>query len=633
MLRIYLGQDTQGIRPTKTLVPTEEHNDLNEATFNIKVSSDGNSDFSFGDNVQFFGQSAKYVYSVLIANQFARINTIKVEIKEECCAEVTLFKGIIKYNTIDFAPYEDGIKKGCDCGIVCTFEEDTTKSVKYDCIRNNLIKEPCRDPITKNAIPCENSFTGASNFENYNHPFLRYCSCPRPAFLGYMLNFTAAPLSLIMLTLIPLFVVIAAIIVVFASAICGLSFGTCSGCCNYAGNADDAFGWTDDAYKFINKFIVPCNDGHITPYVRHYIQNVCEKCGLEFDSSILNSASSPYYNTVLLTPGGNDGNEFYDGDTRSEFWSSSAPTDNLISFLNNLKTVFNAHWWIANNVLFFESTETVSSVWIDFSQPINAYKIVNLKYQWEKIEIPAGAKLEYQKDALDSIGNENMREYKDIIDFRAQSANPQMMAGLREVMFPFAPLRAVNDGLGKCCIFDTAFKVFAGALSLGSVIPDIERAEDRGYILLSDGKAMLPKLVIIDQDRSNFNSGQDSYAVPIRESHPNKNDAWMYNKPYYISDGIALPNQDKTTLQPSENLYQFFQKDDPNLPDNDRLSIGFNLEFMYDCSILQSLIQRVSFEESDVIVKIEYCDGNARFGTVKEIQVKNNGTISLTGII
>jgi len=631
MLRIYIGEDTDGIRPTKQLVPKGEHSDIDEATFSVKLGTNGDADFSYGDNVKFFGKTAQYIASVLLSNPNARINVVRIEIREECCKDVVLFRGLIKYNTIDFQPYKEGVFVGCDCEIVCTFEEDTVKSKKYDCIRNNLIRDPCRDPVTKKAIPCENSFTGSANFENFNHPFVRYCACPRPSFLGYMLNFIASPLSLLMLTLIPLFIVIAAIIVVFASAICGLSFGGCSSCCNYAGDAEGAFGWVDDAFKFINKFIVPCGDGHIAPYVRHYILNVCEKCGLTFESTILNDPDSPYYNLAMLTPQGNDGNEFYDSDSREEFWSSSAPTDNLIAFLNNLKTVFNAQWYIINDTIYFESEENANIAWIDFTQSNNEKKIVDLKFAWEKIEMPAGLKIEYQKDALDSIGNENMREYKDIIDYRADSPNPQMLSGLREITFNFSPIRGVKDGLGKCCIFDKAFKVFAGSLSLGSVIPDINKAEDRGYILLSDGKAMLPKLVIIDQDRSNFNDGQDSYAVVIRENHPNKDDEFMYNKFMYISDGVELPDQDKVNLSMSENLYKFFVKDDPNDIQNDRISVGFNLEFQYDCKILSELMDFIN-SESGVIIRLPYCDGISRYGTVKEIQIKNS-TLSLSGII
>ena len=630
--KVKLGADNVGIRSSITEVPFYNRSDIKTATINIEkvggIDADSPNQNSsdvktgFTNNISFYGAEAKYLSDVLISHAEARANYVKIEIWEDCCSVenggLQLFRGVIKYNGIDWSSKNGSIDDCFNCHVDITAESDDVIAGHYKCIQDNLIKDPCKDS-NGNKIPCANSFTGNKHFQNYGgHPFVQYCSC-RSDVSGYIASFLLAPMYLVLVTLSPIIFIINLILVPVNWVKVHLL-----GQDPIDGLPED-MGWTGDFLNSLKNLMVPCNKGHIAPFVRDFIKNVCDKCGLTFQSTILNDATSAYYNLVLFSPTGDNG-DFNAADNRKDYWAKSVPTYNLVKLLNELGRVFNSKWWIANNVLKFEHTANSPNVWVDFSTPNTEFRITDLDFKWGKKTLPAAATFDYMEDGIDETANLNLREYRETVNYHYDlngnfHVAPQL-EGVKEYRFNYGAVRGWRDGLGKCVLFSTAYQIYINIATLGALSGEFASAE-KGKLIMSGDKTTIPKLLIVRPDDT---------GKMVRKDHPNKDDEFVYNYPMYISDGREDIGIDKINFTPAECLYKFFEKDHPlnNLTDV-MDGIEFTLKVTYDCGILNSLMASLQLYGFDLYVMLPYC-GVSRKGQVEKIEI-TEGYLTINGII
>jgi len=211
------------------------------------------------------------------------------------------------------------------------------------------------------------------------------------------------------------------------------------------------FNEDDDAFRRILNL-----DNFVdAPLVRDFISNVTEKCGLSVDT-IFHDPASPYYDLCLYYPGSgqvhvND----TDTVTAPALWFHFENRWNitLAEFLDKLKPVFQAEWYVTpNNTLVFKpKTEFLNTTpIINFADPTNArlWDKESLHYTFNGTKKPAYGRYEYQIDASDLASQELKPLYCDIIDFDGPENN-LMLEGNISKTFEFAPTGAIRDGRAK----------------------------------------------------------------------------------------------------------------------------------------------------------------------------------------
>ncbi len=481
-----------------------------------------------------FNAAYLYISDVFVNNPNAITNEIKVQIVDDCCDQFT-FNGIITYESV----------RWCygDCSIKCKVLEDLPQ---FQCFKSTLVAD---------------NYNGFQDLTT--HPKITYCNELRPNWLQHIMMILAIDLNILLLILTPIVAVISGIISIVC-AILSLPFipGDCP--------EELKDGILDDYIEWINKLnesIIGCGRAHPSALVRDYIQNVCTKCGLEFQSSILNDASSEYYNTVWLDAQVKKGCK-----DCTTLIKENVPLITLDMMLDKLKPLFAADYIVKDNLLIFERRDKLKQQNIAFDfVGVDKNKLVSLVcYEWNGKKKVAYLNAAYAKDGIDIVGNEAGNIYNDIVDFNVPYN--QAFVGSIDINFEFAPARFRNDG-----IEEDVLNTYKSIPFFGNAIQQHERA-----LLLEHNTITVPKLIIWDGvDRSNAVAKvyptPNGYAVSNPQSEVNI-PYQLYNYPFYV-DAEFNPAQ--------KNLYEFLQIEDPR--STTEKNITFELRFKYDCEDMSKL--------------------------------------------
>jgi len=544
---------------------------------------------SFSSELTFYDDGYQILKTILIDDPTGFSKKVAIKIYDDCCKGNPVFDGFIFGDAIDWC--EPG------CFITANVVED---DAQINCIKSTIIWD---------------DWNGFSSVKQ--HPIIRYCIESRPEFFQYVLVFLTAILNYIffgiligiLTTLIPIIAIIYVICQVI-DFICDIPLIGCNSpnCNTPFTNPVTLINNVFQIYNQLNELLIPCGRFHPSPYVRDYIKNVCDKCGLNFQSSILNNPSSLYYNLVMTSAQIKKGRA--KNSTNYSVIDDNRPVETLETYLNQyLKPIFNADYRVANGVLTFERKDYFNTNvnWIDTEQLLNQGDIVDdtICFNWIDKERFSFGRFEYQLDAQDYIGNEAKSRYNDIIDWNVPYNSSQ--AGEYTLSIPASPARHREDGI------DTDVFTFMEN-ALGGII----------NVLFGGAFSSYDKVLLINQ-HTFFNYKFLIYN-PISNGEVQNN----YSDTF-IGGSIYIPPDERFNYPMwfwegrQNNLYSLFHYiDDPRLPG--ATNFEFKFTFRFDCTQYNSF----SFEKTIRLVK----GGNVVNGLVNELSIDfKNRTIQVSGIV
>lgn len=521
------------------LIVAHEIDGLDALTWSEQESTDGLERKVSGE-LDLIGEAYEFIKTHIIDNPIGLSAILSVKIVEDCCNKEVL--GQITAEGIRWCDNE--------CKVHVTITE---RADQLTCFKSTWIADDWND------------------FQaNIYHPKVSYCIEMRPNFLQDLLIIIGIIFNIWELLQIP----VIAIISLLVQAVCffvNLFGGNCP--------AELSNGILDDFIaqkKAMNKLIIGCGRKQPSPYVREYIINACLKCGIGFNSSIFNDANSLYNDTVLFFAPAKKG-YFSPPEAVSPLIPDNIPYWTLEDLMNYLKPVFNAEYRLRNGVLYFERKDKITgTVMYDFTS-IDKNKLQGgVCYKWNGIRRPAFINIEYQKDAVDYVGNEARDRYNEIVDFNKPVVNPAF-SGERKVTFEFAPSRFRNDGIERDVLTSYQNSPFFGNI--------IKQYDD--VLLMAQNSTFLPKLLIFDTGTSINDARIKQYPLPSGwfTQHPSEEapPPRLYNYPYFVDANLSIGG--------SENLWEFHKIDDSRVVTTK--NYNFELTMKYNCDdilLLNNLI-------------------------------------------
>jgi len=520
----------------------------------------------FSSELTFYDDGFDIIKTELIDPANGFFNTVEVRVFDDCCGGDPVFVGVIRGDSIDWC------EPGCFVSANLTEEPEA-----LNCVKSTLIYDD------------HNGFA-----TNRAHPAVRYCVEPRPAFIQIALIFIYFVLDLILIAiLIPL---IAVIFVIFSIvfAIClvialilliipGVDPPDCTGGFT---NPVNVINEILEVYDNLQNLLIQCGRVHPSPYAREYIKNVCDKCGLQFQSSILNDPSSIYYNVAFFSAEVQKGRA--PDTTNFSLIGKNVPLYTLEQFLNEiLNPTFNGDWRIVGNTLIFEREDFFSAgpVWINTVELDNQGLLIDSEvcFNWIDDERPAFGRFEYAKDPQEYLGAEAFNRYNDLIDWNVPPDPSQ--SGESTTILQVGAARFRSDGVELDVLdFFADFlggavnAIFAGAFS-----------ESEKYLLMSQHTAYLPKLLLLKDSTPNDNNltenfYSDSYTgspvvVPGESNVDVIDQDQRFNLPLWFNEGVISSGY-STNIDGT--LYgNFHAIKNPRLPGQQNFE--FNFAFAFDC--------------------------------------------------
>lgn len=515
---------------------------------------------SYSSELKFYDDGYLLIRPILVDNPNGFSNSIDVQIFDECCGRL-VFDGLITGDKIDWCEPE--------CWISVNV---VAKNPALNCVKSKLI------------------YDNEQGFLDRPQKKLRYCVDLRPDWILGILFTIYALFNVIAFTvLLPLLIV------------------------------PNVREWLSD----MNDRMIQCQWYHPTALVRDYIQNVCDVCGLEFQSSILNDPSSPYFNLLLFSAPIRKGYKPSEG--QNLLISENLPIETLDTLMNNhLKPMFNAKYWIVGNKLIFERKDYFvgSSTWIDAEQMLNDGRIIEnqICFSWIDRERPAFAEYEYTPDGADLLGNEAGLRYEEIVEWNSPPSDSQ--SGSLNLLLFSSMARFRNDFAGPDSLasYDNGF---------WNVLFGNRIANSDGLLLMNQHVAFNYKFVIWDglsQENSKVQSNWSAFGVfgislgslfsPPLDNYSSTSPVpidKMYNYPMWFKEQIPF------------NLYRSFHYiDNPRLPGTK--IFNFDFSFSFDCGELDAI---------DFSKTIRIRVGNTiKFGEIKELKIDFvKRTIGVSGIV
>ena len=535
----------------------------------------------FSSELTFYDDGYDLIKANLIDDPNGFTNKIDVKIYDDCCKEA-VFEGVIRGDSIDW------------CDPICS-------------VTANIIQEEEAINCVKSTLIWDNH----AGFLNQNHPAIRYCLELRPAFIQVLILWLAFILNTVILAvIIPMIAVIfvifgiiyiiCSIISAIASVIPGVSGPDCND------------GWTNpinvinnilDAFDNLQDQLIGCGRFHPSPYVRDYIQNACSKCGLTFQSSILNDPASIYYNLAYMSAEVEKGRK--QTSTNYKLIEGNEPLFTLELFLSDVVApLFAAKWEVANGVLileredFFQNTGT----WVNSFDLDQDDRLVDgvVCYNWIDEDRAAFGRFEYTKDGQEYIGNEASPRFNDIVDWN----NPpnSMQSGEYKFITPTAPSRFRDDDIEQ-----DVYSYFATAL--GGVINAAfggAFSESQFFLLMNQHTTFAGKFLILE----------DSTAQSTNLVRRNYSNAFAGGN--VQEDGVTIASDARFNYplwfkeENENNLYSLFHYI-RNPRDPGAQNFEFEFEFVFTCSEYQSF----DFTKSVEIVKSQ----QVLNGVVQKIEV------------
>lgn len=448
----------------------------------------------------------------------------------------------------------------------------------------------------KESLNCVKSTLITDNHDGFlfrSQKKMRYCVEPRPEFLYTVLFFIYGIINLV-ITIVTL--------------------GT-----------NLIFGYMDN----FRARMIQCNWYHPSALVRDYVENVCRKCGLQFESSILNTPGSPYYDLLLFSAQVRKG--FKPSGVNPYLIPENYPIETLDTlFTRHLNPIFNAKYWIVGNRLIFERKDFFSNTntWIDAEQLLNDGRIIEnqICFSWIDKEQYSFGNYKYSPDAMDIASNEIAGRYDDIVEWNPPPTSPRQKGSL-DLTLQSSRTRFRNDGAGPDILVEAVVNSFVFGITSGGFVDSTN-----GNIIMSNHTASNYKFII-------WNSGSGDNYSKANFGYSTTFTGGDVQRPFY-PPGIENPLLVGVTPVAPNYLYNYpmnFNEENTNnlytlfhYIDNPRLAgtklFNFNFTFSFDCGEYNG----IDFSKS---VRLRV-GNNIKFGEIKELQIDFvKRTIGVSGIV
>lgn len=530
----------------------------------------------FTGELSFTGTDYDYIYGKLVTDPNAINNFIILTLEDDCCPDAAGVGIILKWQ---IKPESCRWCEG-ECEISVTALEYSDDAEAYRCVNNTLI------------------YDDWNGFQSRPHPRVPYCLELRPSILqDLMLIFGVAtvsmsavlyPFLLVFQTILnTINFIISAVNTLPGVSIDEVTFGT-------DGGNMSILNWAQDLSNTISAFVVGCNYNHPSPFVRDYIKNVCDKCGLAFQSSILNNPSNDYWLLVYFSAQirkGQSAGDYFGG--LANYIQRNKPIYNGKRYFDEVVQPFNAEWDISQNTLRLERRDYFHTItpWFDITT-YDPDKVISECYEWTKNPRNALAEIGYSKDGMDWVGDEAVDRWSDVVEWNSPPSPLQKGEFIRS--FPFGAARFREDGLDRDVLSDYTWLPFG----MGAAI-----TANNNVLLMNNGMAFLPKMLILEP-------GYDWQHALIRRTDSVAGLAYGegYNYPMWVD--ATMPN----------NLYdRFWSIENPR----NALFAGKDVELVieYNCDVKRAI---------DIDGTVRVTRGIAHDLTVEVTESNNTMTIKGT---
>lgn len=431
----------------------------------------------------FYGDAWRLLKTQLVEAADGKRRTVRIKIFDTCAVPRELvFDGVIAGSGVDWCEGE--------CHIQGQAIQETEETRRADCFSSTLVAD------------------NWNGFQQATHPKFVYCDELRPEWLHKTLLYLGLVIQIMYVVLYPVVLVVMVIVEVVNAIIEAVNTlpGVNIGRIDFDGDSTTNVleEWANLRDKVLGA-IIGCGRRHPSPLVRSYVQNVCGKCGLTFESSIFLDPASEYFNTAYLFAPSRRG--IAPSDSVATIYEN-LPLKTGDVFMDEIALVFNGEWRVEGTKVRLERRDKLvgAQAWVDPAQLRAEKRLVGeVCYEWDSDDLPAFGKFEYQADPLDAVGNEANTRYNAIVEWNSPPSVLQRKS--RDTVLPFGMARFRNDG-----VEDDLLSGFAG---LYPVINDFDKA-----LLLTTGTMNIPKLVIWDGQNvqsaiaRRFPAAPYSYAVP-----------------------------------------------------------------------------------------------------------------------
>lgn len=525
--------------------------DLTKLTRELSLDVDNDPQKSITGTISLSGGAYTDVYNHLVNNVNMYSNSVCVRVIDTVCSGDEYYFKIDNKNL-----------RWCDTD-GCEMEFDMTGyEPQLDCIRNTTI--------------ADNTNNVFDQFGSIVHPRFRYCDVIKPTlFFGFIMALAS---------------LVDAILIGWNGAINAL-------------NSVLGLGLTPIGY--LGNTLSGCQRGWPSPFIRTYISNVCTLCGMSADETtapvfydvknpFAPAEDNPYYYAALLTAYTKKGVRM--NGTQS-YIPNNAPSWTLRRMLKEIKPLWNARWFLYNNMVYFHRKDLIGElIWgttpaIDFTTGNDSgFLIDGVCYEWNGEGKVRRLYMHYAKDQTDAIGNEVANRFNG--EYLDTSGNDNYTEAKDVSVEEISTASFVLDG--NDADYDSIL-----LLSIASLFGPLGVA---GALKSTTDTCSLAKVICYDP------------ATPITDARSISNPLTIYQlltsffddntNAGLITSAISKNYNYPMAFDPSanpygKNLWQYHQIDVPSPDKKTNIRFSFKMQYCCDYSGL-NLYQRIKFKDGNL---------------------------------
>jgi hypothetical protein len=547
----------------------DDFNGTQSASFVFRRKTEGGeSAFSFAPELTLTGAAYDYVRQQIINAPNPNLAQIIVEVYDTCCTGGTGSPRLLFEGRIEGADVRWCTVPTCQADVTIIDNSQDAEAIR--CLKNTFIWDRVQKFDGSGLSDGEDTFRQAGS--------MQYCNDTRPR---------AAQEALMIIGII-LFILVSpfALIIAFLNLIQG--------------------GDPNALYNDLQFLIIDCGKFHKAPFLHSYMRNLCDVCGLNFQSSLFD-VNGIYHDTVRLDAAYSEGSQGLGGIL--DAYEKNKPNLMGNQFLDQFQQL-NIDWRVLNGNLIVERKDFFNGVeWFDIST-LPESQILSICYDSTGDKPASYAEYLYPKDGIDNSGSETVPNWSQKV-FDWNPTNNPIQVGLFSKTFTF----------GSALFSDDISRTAVSPLDKPFYQNFYNTLQQRGILYLERGISGYPKLIDCDyvqqpvlQPPFNVNVFTARPKFFNNQQNPNLYNYnvvwWVYENPVFDISG----NTYNTAYQ------TLFEIDDPRATTTKTRKV--TLSITSDCNLLNTL---------DVDKYITTPEGQIE---IQEITYDtNNNSLTISGLI